>query len=136
MSTDASCQLDFRKWHEPDLRCCPQFGRYQGESGRDADRPIRSRMIPNGPNSARAAVLACGISQQLTEENMRTLRMAFVGGFAGPLMAGNVAMLHAAPLPTNVASMKSRGADSSIQLRWGRLARRGGYKCAACLEGG
>ncbi len=44
-------------------------------------------MIPNGPNSARAAVLACGISQQLTEENMRTLRMAFVGGFAGPLMA-------------------------------------------------
>ena len=51
-------------------------------------------------------------------------------------MAGNVAMLHAAPLPTNVASMKSRGADSSIQLRWGRLARRGGHKCAACLEGG
>ena len=38
---------------------------------------------------------------------MRTLRMAFVGGFAGALMAGNVATLHAAPLPTNVASMKS-----------------------------
>jgi hypothetical protein len=31
----------FRYWHEPDLQCCPQFGRYQGESGRDADRPIR-----------------------------------------------------------------------------------------------
>ena len=40
---------------------------------------------------------------------MRTLRMAFVGGFAGASMAGNVATLHAAPLPTNVASMKSRG---------------------------
>jgi hypothetical protein len=76
------------------------------------------------------AVLACGISQQLTEETMRTLRVAFVGGFAGTLMAGNVATLHAAPLPTNVASMKSRVADSSIQLRWG-----GGHKCAACLEG-
>jgi hypothetical protein len=67
----------------------------------------RSQLTPNGPNSARAAVLACGISQQLTEENMRTLRMAFVGGFAGASMAGNVATLHAAPLPTNVASMKS-----------------------------
>ena len=34
-----------------------------------------------------------------------------------------------APLPTNVASMKSRVADSSIQLRWGgwRAARR--HKC-------
>jgi hypothetical protein len=27
-----------RYWHEPDLQCCPQFCRYQGESGRDADR--------------------------------------------------------------------------------------------------
>jgi hypothetical protein len=87
------------------------------------------------PPWARAAVLACGISQQLTEENMRTLRMAFVGGFAGASMAGNVATLHAAPLPTNVASMKSMVADSSIQVRWGG-ARRGGHKCAACLEGG
>jgi hypothetical protein len=34
---------------------------------------------------------------------MRTLRMAFVDGG----VAGNVATLHAAPLPTNVASMKS-----------------------------
>ena len=38
------------------------------------------------------------------------------------LMAGNVATLHAAPLPTNVASMKSRVADSSIQLRRARRA--------------
>jgi hypothetical protein len=44
-------------------------------------------------------------------------------------MAGNVAALHAAPLPTNVASMKLRVADSSIQLRWGGCARRGGHKC-------
>jgi hypothetical protein len=39
-------------------------------------------------------------------------------------MAGNVAALHAAPLPTNVASMKLRVADRSIQLRWGGWARR------------
>jgi hypothetical protein len=49
---------------------------------------------------------------------MRTLRMAFVSGFAGALMASNVATLQAAPLPTNVASMKSMVADSSIQVRW------------------
>jgi hypothetical protein len=49
---------------------------------------------------------------------MRTLRMAFVGGFAGALMASNVATLQAAPLPTNVASMKSMVTDSSIQVRW------------------
>jgi hypothetical protein len=42
------------------------------------------------------------------EENMRILRMALVGGFAGALMASNVATLYAAPLPTNVASMKSK----------------------------
>ena len=62
---------------------------------------------------------------------MRTLSMAFVGGFAGASMAGNVATLHAAPLPTNVTSIKSMVDDSSIQVR-----RRGGHKCAACLEGG
>ena len=50
---------------------------------------------------------------------MRTLRMVLVGGFAGALMAGNVATLYAAPLPTNVASMKSMVADNSIQVRWG-----------------
>src|SRR5258707_15894416 len=49
---------------------------------------------------------------------MRIFRMAFVGAFAGALMAGNVATLHAAPLPTNVASMKSMVADNSIQVRW------------------
>jgi len=44
---------------------------------------------------------------------MRTLR------FAGASMACNVGTLHAAPLPTNVASMKSMVADSTIQVRWG-----------------
>ena len=39
---------------------------------------------------------------------MRILRMALVGGFAGALMASNVPTLYAAPLPTNVASMKSK----------------------------
>jgi hypothetical protein len=34
-------------------------------------------------------------------------------------MVGNVATLHWAPLPTNVASMKSMVADGSIQVRWG-----------------
>ena len=34
-------------------------------------------------------------------------------------MASNVATLYAAPLPTNVASMKSMVADNSIQIRWG-----------------
>jgi hypothetical protein len=63
---------------------------------------------------------------------MRTLRTAFVGGFAGASMADNVATLHAAPLPTHVASMKSsRLFDTGL----GRLARRGGHKCA-CLKGG
>jgi hypothetical protein len=56
---------------------------------------------------------------------MRTLRMEFVGGFAGASMAGNVATLHAAPLPTDVASMKSMVADSTIQVRWG------GWRAAA-----
>jgi hypothetical protein len=51
---------------------------------------------------------------------MRTLRMALVGGFAGALMAGNVATVYAAPLPTNVESMKSMVAENSIQMiRWG-----------------
>ena len=71
---------------------------------------------------------------QLTEENMRIFRMAFVSGFVGALMAGNVATLHAAPLPTNVASMKSSRQFDPGPV--GRLARRGGHKCAACLEGG
>ena len=59
---------------------------------------------------------------------MRTLRMAFVGGFAGASMAGNVATLHAAPLPTNVASIKSMVAENSIQVRWG------GWRAAARIS--
>jgi hypothetical protein len=55
----------------------------------------------------------------MTEEKMQTFRLAFVCAFAGALMACNVASLHAAPLPTNVAAMKSMVADSSIKVRWG-----------------
>jgi len=55
----------------------------------------------------------------MTEENMHTFRLAFVCAFAGAVMACNVASIHAAPLPTNVAAMKSTVADSSIQVRWG-----------------
>jgi hypothetical protein len=55
----------------------------------------------------------------MMEENMHTFRLAFVCAFAGAVMACNVASLHAAPLPTNVAAMKSTVADSSIQVRWG-----------------
>ena len=33
-------------------------------------------------------------------------------------MAGSVATLHAAPLPTNLASMKSMVADGPIEVRW------------------
>jgi hypothetical protein len=50
---------------------------------------------------------------------MHTLKVTLVCAFAGALMACNVASLHAAPLPTNVAAMKSMVADSSIQVRWG-----------------
>jgi hypothetical protein len=89
-------------------------------------------LTPNGPNSARAAVLACGISQRLTEENMHTPRMAFVGGFAGASMAGNVATLHAAPLPTNVASVKSSRQFDPAPV--GRLARRGGHSVRRVLQ--
>jgi len=50
---------------------------------------------------------------------MRTFRLILVYAFAGTLMACNVASLHAAPLPTNVAAMKSMVSDSSIQVQWG-----------------
>ena len=46
-------------------------------------------------------------------------------------MAGNVATLHAAPLPTNVASIKSMVDDSSIQVR-----RRGGHNVRRVLKEG
>ena len=50
---------------------------------------------------------------------MDIVRTAFACAFAGALMACNVASLHAAPLPTNVAAMKSTVGDSSIPVRWG-----------------
>ena len=67
---------------------CPLYGRYRGKSGSDPDivkllRMTLTDLIPRA---------------QLTEENMRTLSMAFVGGFAAASMAGNVGTLHAAPL--------------------------------------
>jgi hypothetical protein len=55
---------------------------------------------------------------------MSIFRIAFVG-VAVALMAGNVGTLQAAPLPTNVATIKSMVADSSIQIRWGGW--RGGW---------
>jgi hypothetical protein len=63
----------------------------------------------------------------MTEENMKTFKVAFVCAFAGALTACNVASLHAAPLPTNVAAMKSIVVDSSIQVRWGGW-RGGGWR--------
>jgi hypothetical protein len=56
---------------------------------------------------------------------MHIVRTAFACAFAGAVMACNVASLHAAPLPTNLAAMKSMVTDSSIQVRWGW--RRGGW---------
>lgn len=50
---------------------------------------------------------------------MRTFRLAFASAFAGTLLACDVGSLSAAPLPTNVAAMKSMVANSSIQVRWG-----------------
>ena len=50
---------------------------------------------------------------------MHTFRLAFVCAFAGAVMASNITPLHAAPLPTNVAAMKSIVVDTSILVRWG-----------------
>jgi hypothetical protein len=50
---------------------------------------------------------------------MHFVGTAFACAFAGAVMVYNVTSLHAAPLPTNVAAMKSMVADSSIQVRWG-----------------
>jgi hypothetical protein len=61
----------------------------------------------------------------MAEENMHTFKVAFASAFAGAVMACNVASLHAAPLPTNVAAMKSMVTDSSIQVRWGGWGFRG-----------
>ena len=49
---------------------------------------------------------------------MHILRTAVACAFAGALGLQRRS-LHAAPLPTNVAAMKSMVADSSIQVRWG-----------------
>src|ERR1700739_3716305 len=55
----------------------------------------------------------------MAEENMHTFKLTFAGALAGAVMACSVASLHASPLPTNVAAMKSMATDSSIQVRWG-----------------
>jgi hypothetical protein len=73
------------------------------------------------------------IWHQMTEENMHTFRVAFACAFAGAVMGCNVASLQAAPLPTNVAAMKSIVVDSSIQVRWGGW--RGGGWGAPVLAG-
>jgi hypothetical protein len=59
---------------------------------------------------------------------MRILRMAFIGGFQN--LDGPFATLHAAPLPTNLASMNSMVVDSSIQVRLGGWPAAAGHKCA------
>jgi hypothetical protein len=56
---------------------------------------------------------------------MHTFKVTFASAFAGAAMACNVASLHAAPLPTSVAAMKSMVTDSSIQVRWGGWGYRG-----------
>ena len=56
---------------------------------------------------------------------MHTLKRAFVCAFAGALMACNVASLQAAPLPTNVAAMKSMAGENLTQVRWGYWRHRG-----------
>ena len=61
----------------------------------------------------------------MTEETMRIFRTAFACAFAGAFIACNAASLHAAPLPTNVAAMKSLVADDSIEVRWGYWHHRG-----------
>jgi hypothetical protein len=64
----------------------------------------------------------------MMEENMRIVRLAFVSAFAGTLLACSTVSLNAAPLPTNVAAMKSMMANSSIQVRWGGWGGGWGYR--------
>jgi hypothetical protein len=98
------------------IRVTPPIERLQPDAQLEK---VKLSMLDLDQAHARGCPKPAGLSQQLTEENMRTLRMAIVGGFAGALMASNVATLNAAPLPTNVASMRSMVADNSIQVRWG-----------------
>jgi hypothetical protein len=44
----AAATFDYRMGHETDMPRCPQFGRYQGESGHNADGPLRSRIADIG----------------------------------------------------------------------------------------
>jgi len=48
--------------HEPDHWRCPQFGRYRGESGHDADGPIRSRMTQRGDRRWISGCKCCVVS--------------------------------------------------------------------------
>src|SRR6267154_6074128 len=59
----------------------------------------------------------------MTEEYMHSFRLC---ALVAALTACNIAPLHAAPLATNVAAMKSMVADSSIKVRWGGW-RGGGF---------
>src|SRR6201997_5580275 len=90
--------------------------------------PFRGRDLEPGSRamgcSPKAAILS--------EETMH--RTALACAFAGALMASNVASLHAAPLPTNVAVMKSMVADNSIQVRWPWGCRHRGWGLARSWE--
>jgi len=57
---------------------------------------------------------------------MHNSRVALVCAIAGVLMACNFASLHATPLPTNLAVMKSMAADRLVQVHW-RYWHRGGW---------
>jgi hypothetical protein len=76
--------------------------------------------------------MGCSPKAILSEETMH--RTALACAFAGAVMACNVASLHAAPLPTNVAAMKSMVADSSIQVRWHWGWRHRGWGLARSWE--
>jgi hypothetical protein len=54
-------------------------------------------------------------------------RVALVSTFAAALMAGTIAPLQAAPLPTNLTAMKSMAADGPVQVRWRHWRHGGGY---------
>jgi len=89
---------------------------------------------PLTTNSAGAVFLAADISQQLTEETMRTSEWHLLGGFAGTLMGRQRRDAPCGTVADHVASMNQRVADSSIQVRGAAGAPRGqvcGVSCAA-----